>query len=203
VAIFGGLDESTRPASKVVEAQKNAPKKVVKTQPDTIFVDPPQKLYVIPAKLNMRVGPGTNHKVTKTISGGPEFYVKGIAVYGDWAKLKRTWWHLGGWVCRKYLGSKEVAAAAEQKRNAAEQRHRQTQDEWLSAGMRIYPGVKIYYGDGPQKRYVGTVIETGQIDGKRAVLLEPGGWKYRNSLIQWGWVLRSQYEEAKRRYLGE
>ena len=78
--------------------------------------------------------------------------------------------------------------------------------QWLSASTRIVPGVMIYYGDGPKKQYAGTVVDIGELEGERAVLMEmPSGsreWKYRRVITRC-WVRKSQYEKAKARYFGE
>ncbi|MCK4223754.1 MAG: hypothetical protein KAX39_01155 [candidate division Zixibacteria bacterium] len=63
--------------------------------------------------------------------------------------------------------------------------------EWIRARLR--PRVKVYYGNGAKKRYAGTVLDYGEQDGVRYVLLEmPSGrceWKLRNKMLEWGWVL--------------
>jgi hypothetical protein len=63
--------------------------------------------------------------------------------------------------------------------------------EWLQARLR--PGVKVYYGSGSKKTYMGKVLNFKEVDGVRYVLFEMASgrleWKLRNAVLSWGWVL--------------
>lgn len=161
-------------------------------------------MWVLPKRLNVRKGPGTNYEIMGSLKHGERAFVLEDTPSG-WSQI--DWNGQKYWVYSKHLGTKEELKAKTKLRS-------NPQDKWLSACMHIYPGVKIYYGDGPRKRYVGEVVNiddhyadytTGR--SFRAVLLQMSSgnleWKDRNALISWGYVLRSQYKEAKRRYLGE
>lgn len=91
---------------------------------------------------------------------------------------------------------------AENNQTNTEQKNNQTTSKWISPSGNIYIGVKLYYGAGDEKMYVGEVVDISEkvrmANGKtfRGVCLKMYGgsieWKDRNEIILSGkWYVKS------------
>ena len=77
----------------------------------------------------------------------------------------------------------------------------QPKSEWIRASGNLWTGVKLYYGSGPEKRYVGEVLGgndkyvdpyTGRKFRGLKIRMSGGSteWKNRKAVIAWGYVKR-------------
>ena len=91
---------------------------------------------------------------------------------------------------------------AENNQTNTEQKNNQTTSKWISPSGNIYIGVKLYYGAGDEKMYVGEVVDISEkvrmANGKtfRGVCLKMYGgsreWNDRNEIILSGkWYVKS------------